>query len=251
MFEKDFDNRFLRTKLLLGADNLEKLHRAKVTIVGLGAVGSFAGEALVRSGVGNVRLIDFDKVSETNINRCLLATQDSIGKYKVFVAKKRYEEINPKCNIEAYNEFISKENINLLLENAPNVIVDAIDSVNPKVNILEEISKTDIPIISSMGAALKTDPFSVHVSSIHNTINCTLAKWVRKNLRKRGVTKDITCVYSSELPKNEAVVNTELLNEPREYDRGRERNTMGSMIIIPGIFGLTIAKLAIDKILKY
>ena len=250
MSDDNFDNRFLRTKLLIGAEKLEKLKAARVTIVGLGAVGSFVGEALVRSGVGNLRLFDFDKVSETNINRCLLATQKSIGEYKVLVAKKRYEEINPKCNIEAYSEFISKENINLLLEDNPNVIVDAIDSVNPKVNILEEVSKTNVPIISSMGAALKTDPFSVHVSSIHNTVNCTLAKWVRKNLRKRGVTRDITCVYSSELPKNDAVVDTGLLNETREYDRGRERNTMGSMIIIPGIFGLTIANLVIKKIIQ-
>lgn len=244
------EERFLRTKLLLGEDNLLKLKNAKVTIVGLGAVGSFVGEALIRSGVGNLRLFDFDKVSITNINRCLLALTSTVGEYKVNVAYKRYKEINPQANIEVFNEFISSDNINLLIENNPNVIVDAIDSVNPKVNILSEISKTSFPIISSMGAALKTDPSCVKVSSIHNTKNCTLAKWVRKNLRKRGVTKDITCVYSDELPKDGAVVDTMLLNETREYDRGRERNTMGSMIVVPAVFGMTIARLVIKKILE-
>ncbi|MGI6679888.1 MAG: tRNA threonylcarbamoyladenosine dehydratase [Bdellovibrionota bacterium] len=242
-------DRFLRTELLLGKDNLEKLRRAKVAVIGLGAVGSFVCEALVRSGVGSLCLVDFDKIAISNINRNLLATEGSLKKYKVDVAKERYLEINPEVNIETYNAFMSKDEFKIILESKPNVIIDAIDAVNPKVQVLEEACKTDIPIISSMGAALKVDPSLVRVGSIFETKNCTLAKWVRKHLRKRGIDRDILCVYSKELPNCEAIFDTDFLNEEREYDRGRERQTMGSMIVIPGIFGLTIAKLAIDKIL--
>lgn len=250
MSSKELDNRFLRTNLLLGEDNLEKLKKAKVTIIGLGAVGSFVGEALVRSGVGNLRLIDFDKISLTNINRCLLALESNIGRYKVDVAKERYQEINPNAKIEAMNIFAASDSFDKIIGNDPHVIIDAIDSVNPKVQILMQLANVNIPVISSMGAALKTDPLKVRVSSIHQTKNCTLAKWVRKNLRKRGVQKEILCVYSEELPKSDAIFESNVLNETREYDRGRERHTMGSMIVIPGIFGLTIANLAINKIIE-
>lgn len=241
--------RFLRTKLLLGEDALEKLHNAKVTILGLGAVGSFVGEALIRSGVKNLRLIDFDKITLTNLNRCLLALESNVGEYKVDVAKKRYLQINSDANIEALHFFCAKESIESIIDNVPSIVVDAIDSVNPKVDVLEELSKRGIPIISSMGAALKIDPLKVNLGNIFETKNCTLAKWVRKNLRKRGVIENIPCVYSEELPRDDALLEDISFNE-RELNRGRERHTMGSIITVTGVFGLTIASYVINFLIN-
>ncbi len=237
--------RFLRTKLLLGDEKLEKLRNAKVTILGLGAVGSFVGEALIRSGVKNLRLVDFDKITVTNLNRCLLALESNIGEYKVDVAKKRFLEINSKANIEALQIFGAKESIDKVIDNSPDIVIDAIDSVNPKVDILEGLSKRNIPIISSMGAALKIDPFKVRIGNVFETKNCTLAKWVRKNLRKRGVLVNIPCVYSEELPDDDALLDDISQNE-RELNRGRERHTMGSIITVTGVFGLCIASYVIN-----
>lgn len=242
------DNQFLRTELLLGKEKLELLGKKQVTIMGLGAVGSFVGEALVRSGVKNLHLIDFDKITESNINRCLLANTENIGKFKVEVAKTRYLKINPKANIKTSVFFCEKDTFRKIMDPKPDLIIDAIDSVNPKVSVLECISKEDVNVISSMGAALKEDPLKVRFGSIFKTKNCTLAKWVRKNLRKRDVKKEILCVYSEELPSNDALLTLEESYEEGKLKKGRDRRTLGSMIIIPGIFGLTIAHLAIKKL---
>ena len=238
-------DRHLRTKILLGEDKMRKLQRSKVTVVGLGAVGSYVVEALARAGVGNLRLADFDLVDCTNINRQLYALESTLGLPKTMVAKNRVLDINPQIKVELFREFIDKNSCLNLFENNPDIVVDAIDSLTPKVQVLVELHNRSIPVISSMGAARKTDPSKIKVGDISKTRNCPLARFVRKRLRRQGVTSGIKCVYSTEITEDEVV-------EPSENDsineRGRKRMILGSLPTITGIFGLTIANKVIEEI---
>jgi len=241
--------RFLRIRLLLGDEVFDALSKKRVTIIGIGAVGSYAAEALARSGVNNLRLVDFDKICKSNINRQLFAAESTIGMLKVDAAEKRILDINPYCNIEKLPLFAHNDTLDKIFDNNPDIVIDAIDSLNPKIVLLSETYKKKIPIISSMGAALKTDPVKIRIDDIFNTKHCRLARLVRKGLRKRGVGKGITCVYTTEIVNFKFTLQEdESVNDNDEYGNWRKRNVLGSMATITGIFGLILANIAIEKL---
>ncbi|MCL2144718.1 MAG: tRNA threonylcarbamoyladenosine dehydratase [Endomicrobia bacterium] len=239
---------FLRTELLIGKDNLKKLQNAKVTVIGLGAVGSFAVEALARAGVGNFLLIDSDKIQATNINRQLYALHSTLNKAKTDAAKERVLDINPNCKVETVRIFVNSDNLDEVFKEKPDLVIDAIDSFSPKVRLLEYCVKNNLPVISSMGAALKTDPSAIKAADLFKTHHCRLAERLRGELRKCGIRSGIMCVFS-EQPAQMKPVYPENLPEGTEEFEKNSTKILGSLPTITGIFGLNIANLAIQKII--
>ncbi len=254
---------FQRTELAIGRDALDKLRRSCVLVVGLGAVGSFAVEALARAGVGRLRLVDFDDVQPGNINRQLFATWETIGRLKADVATERIAAINPDAQVETRQTLINDKTVPELFAGSwatpPDFVVDAIDSLGPKVAFLAETTRRRLPLISSMGAALRLDASSIRVGKLTDVAFCPLAAQVRKRLRRVEInTDDIRCVYSSEPIRaaaragnarlervaSAAPLDAETANNPP----GRPRNTLGSLPTITGIFGLTAAHEAILRL---
>jgi len=243
---------FLRITRLLGEETIEALHTKKVAVVGLGAVGGMCLESLVRSGIGAVRLVDFDLISITNLNRQILATHQNIGVSKIEAARDRIKAINPYCIVEELSLFVQNETVEQIFTADVNLIIDAIDSLNPKCALLEMAYRKQIPIISSMGAALKRNPSLVRTGDLMDSFGCPLAKQVRSNLRKRGIGRGIEVVYSSE-----QVRYTYKSPEEEEYaefneqisEKGRRRNVLGSLPTITAIFGQNLAHLALKKLL--
>lgn len=199
-------NQFSRSELLLGKDVMNKLSNMKVLIFGIGGVGSYVCEALVRSGVNNFVLVDSDVISLTNVNRQIHATLKTVGRSKVEVMKERMLEINPECNIEVFEEFYLPDNHSDIITDDVSYIVDAIDTVSAKIDIIVEAYKRNIPIISAMGAGNKLDPTRFEVTDINKTSVCPLAKVMRRELKNRGV-KHLKVVYSKEEPKPSSVVD--------------------------------------------
>jgi tRNA A37 threonylcarbamoyladenosine dehydratase len=246
-------NCFKRTEILIGTDGLQRLQCARVTVVGLGAVGSFATECLVRSGIGNLRLIDFDVLHETNINRQLFALPSVIGQKKTSLAAQRVNSINPRCNVVADELFINAESAAQAVDDRPDILIDAIDSLNPKTCLLHDAHENGVIVVSAMGAATRTDPTAVRIADLSKTYNCPLAKFVRKRLARRGIRTGICCVFSCEPPNRTAIsAQTDMdASEVRAAPgQGRPRNTLGSFCSIPAIFGLTAAQQAIKLILE-
>lgn len=244
-------DRFARTKLFLGQERFQNLSESTVTIVGLGAVGGYAMEALARAGVGHLRLVDFDIIQLTNINRQILALEPDMGKPKVEVAAKRVKAINPHCQVESLQLFAADDTLDIILSPAPDILIDAIDSMNPKMQLLAGAHKRDIFTLSAMGASLRSDPEKIKVADLSETTNCPLAKRTRKMLRRHyNIETGITCVYSTEKVAFDYQLPAENEQEiPAPYaERGRKRNVLGSLPTITGIFGLTLANLAIMQI---
>jgi tRNA A37 threonylcarbamoyladenosine dehydratase len=243
-------NRFSRTEMLFGSDAMGRLRNAHVAVVGLGGVGSYAVEALARAGIGHLRLVDFDNVKESNINRQLYALGSTVGRKKIEIARERVMEINPDCAVETLPVFADNDTAAAILQKPLDVVVDAIDSVGPKVRFLAASVASGVFVISSMGAATRSDPAAVRVADISETRICPLARYIRTRLRTRGVTGGIRCVYSVE-PVTEA--GGELPEEPvdQTVERGRARKPLGSFSCLPGIFGLTAAREAIIHITGY
>jgi tRNA A37 threonylcarbamoyladenosine dehydratase len=240
---------FLRTEIILGKENLKKLKGSFVVLIGLGAVGGYALEALARAGVGRLRLVDFDKVRASNLNRNILSLRSTLDIPKVEAAKNRVKDINPACRVEAVEAFAAEESLPGLLDGKPDLVIDCIDAVNPKVQLFEFCVKNGIKMISSMGAALRTDHSAIKIGDISGTKGCPLAFNVRKKLRKKGVSKGVLCVYSDEPYDKNAVKGAEAARDENTFKRGRERRTLGSLPTLPGIFGLIAANEAI-KILS-
>lgn len=239
--------KFKRTELLLGSKALDRLEQSTVTVIGLGAVGSHAIEALARSGIGRLKIVDFDAIGISNFNRQLLALESNIGRLKTEAAFERLKQINPDMEVECFNTLCHKDTFNSVFHlNSDEVVVDAIDSLNPKVNILYELVKREIPVVSSMGAARRKDPSAIKTGDISETIGCPLAKSVRKRLRRMGVQNGIRCVYSTEIADKQSVSDN---LEHNYFDSGRLRNPMGSLSMISGIFGYIAALEAIKMIL--
>lgn len=233
------NKRFARTRMLLGDKGMSKLASATVMVAGVGAVGGYCVEALARAGVGHFILIDFDVFEESNINRQLLATTATLGQKKVLVAKDRILSINPQAVVETKDVFINDETISDLFAYRPDFVIDAIDALNPKCCLIQFLSENNIPFISSMGAALKTDVSKIKYGALSNSKNCALAKFVRKRLRKRNIDiSKINCVWSDE----QIILSDSALALPdEENSAGRVRHTMGSLPTITAVFGLTIA----------
>ena len=242
--------RFSRTELLLGPDAVERLASCRVLVAGLGAVGSYAVEGLARAGVGSLRLVDFDVVQPSNINRQLYAMDSTVGKPKVELAQTRVLDINPDCRVEALCVFVDEETLPALLEGPPHVVIDAIDSLNPKVNLLQTATLTTAHVISSMGAASRTDPAYVRVGDLWTSHGCPLARLIRKRLRRRGCKRPIHCIYSTEPPSKPGVDEATVEQaRPEHFHRGRPRRPLGSFSCLTGMFGLMAASEAISHLL--
>jgi tRNA A37 threonylcarbamoyladenosine dehydratase len=199
------ENRFDRTEMLIGKDGLSCLSKSKVLIFGIGGVGGYVTEALARSGVGSMVLVDNDTVSVTNINRQIIATDSTVGMYKTEVMKTRILDINPEAQVEVRNCFYLPENAEEFDFSQYDYIVDAIDTVTAKLDIIERAGKASVPVISCMGTGNKLDPTKLVVTDIYKTSVCPLAKVMRRELRKRGIT-GLKVVYSTEEPiKNEEI----------------------------------------------
>ena len=239
------DSRFMRTRALLGPQKFANLQKATVMIIGLGAVGGYALEALARAGIGKLILVDFDKVDITNINRQILALDSTIGQPKSELAARRVKDINPSCKVITKEIFVNDKTLPDLLAEPVDFVVDAIDSLNPKCGLIEELIKRDIPFISSMGAALKTDPSCIKLQTLNKTKNCHLARFIRKRLKRRGLDiSKVLCVASDEqvdLPETALFIDADSQPEGNT----RQRHTMGSLPTITAIFGLTIANAVI------
>ncbi len=223
-------NEFCRTELLIGEEGIEKLHNSKVIVFGIGGVGSFVVEALTRAGVGNLILVDNDTVCISNLNRQIHATQATVESIKVEAMKARVLSINPNCNVEAKQEFITADNIQEIIPEDIDYVVDAIDTVTSKLALAEYCYKNDIKLIASMGTGNKIDPTQFRVTDVFKTKVCPLAKVMRTELRKRGV-KKLRVVYSEEVPM--------VPNKGRAVP-SKKRQTPGSISFVPPVAGMII-----------
>ena len=242
-------NQFARTEQLLGPESMEKIKNATVAVFGLGAVGSFAVEALARTGVGNLYLIDFDKVDASNINRQLLALNSTIGREKADLAYERVKDINPRCNVDIHKSFVNAQSLEDLLSKDIDVVVDAIDGLNSKINLIVGARQMNLSVVSSMGAGGRTDISMIRTGDISETCVCPLARVVRQRLHRRGIYKGVRAVYSIEKSLNKQPYKSEDAQDPLS-DHGRSRPPIGTVSWIPGVFGLTIASEAINIILQ-
>ncbi len=224
--------RFNRLANLIGEQKLDYLKHRTVMLFGLGGVGSFTFEALVRSGVGKIIIIDFDKVDPTNINRQLVALESTVGKYKTEVAEERGKDINPDVIILAYPVKANSQTIPDLLDMRPDFVIDCIDDVIAKMEIIEGAEKRDLLVISSMGFANKTHPELTQISTLDKTSVCPLAKSLRKKLKDRNVNLNIPVVFSTEPPKPV-----------------QDKNILGSSAFCPSTAGLYIASYVINKLI--
>jgi tRNA A37 threonylcarbamoyladenosine dehydratase len=241
---------FGRTELLVGAGGLRRLQAARVAVFGMGGVGSFAVEALARSGVGALRLVDFDRVGPSNFNRQLYALHGTLGQPKVAVAAARVAEINPEAEIDAREAFFHADSAADLLATPLDFVIDAIDSLGPKCELLAQCVARGLPVISAMGAAARTDPAALRLGTVWDTEGCPLARKVRNTLRKRGVTAPIPAVYSLEPPRD--TFDPADLGEQSEqyYQRGRARRILPSMGMLPGIVGLMAANFVVQRLVE-
>lgn len=234
-------DQFSRTRILLGQTAIQKLTNARVAIFGIGGVGGYAVEALARSGIGALDLIDNDKVALTNLNRQIIALHNTIGQYKVDVAAERVKAINPNCNVKTYRTFYLPENSSEFDFTSYDYIIDAIDTVAGKIGLIESANAAGTPIISSMGAGNKLDPTAFEVTDIYKTSVCPLAHIMRKELKKRGI-KKLKVVYSKEKPLSPLVTE--------ETEVTTKRVTPGSTSFVPSVVGLIIAGEVIKDLIK-
>ena len=239
-------NQFSRTQLLIGKEAMDRLSKTRVAIFGIGGVGGYTAEALARSGVGELDLIDDDKVCLTNINRQIFATRKTIGKYKVDVMKERILEINPDADVEVRKCFYLPENAHEFPFEEYSYVVDAVDTVTAKISLVMKAQEMNVPIISSMGAGNKLDASQFRVADIYKTKVCPLAKVMRRELKKRGV-KKLKVVYSEEQPtrpvEDMAIsCRTNCICPPGAAHKCTERRDIpGSVAFVPSVAGLIIA----------
>jgi tRNA A37 threonylcarbamoyladenosine dehydratase len=249
-------NQFSRTELIFGKDAMEKLAAARVAVFGIGGVGGYTVEALVRSGVGAVDLIDDDKVCLTNINRQLYATRKTVGKYKVDVAAERIAEINPDVTVRTYKTFYVPDTAGQFDFAEYDYVVDAIDTVTGKLALVENAGVAGTPIISSMGAGNKVDPTAFQVADIYKTSVCPLAKVMRRELKKRGI-KKMKVVYSKEMPitpldDTANSCRTNCICPPGTARKCTQRRQVpGSNAFVPSVVGLIIAGEVIKDLVRY
>lgn len=230
-------NQFSRTELLIGKNGIDKLQNAKVAIFGIGGVGSYVMEGLARAGVGSFILVDKDEVDESNINRQIIATHKTIGMPKVEIAQKRILDINPNANIDIRKIFFTPESEDFFDE-AIDYVIDCVDTVTAKIEIIIRAKKHNISVISCMGTGNKLNPTRFEVTDIYNTSICPLAKVMRKELKQRGI-KDLKVVFSKEEP-----IKT------KKFDEETKKQIPGSISFVPSVAGLIIAGEVIKDIIK-
>lgn len=248
-------NQFSRTELLFGKEAMDRLAASRVAVFGVGGVGGYVVEALVRSGVGAIDLIDDDKVCLTNLNRQIIATRSTVGKYKADVMRDRILDINPECKVTVYKCFYLPENKDAFDFSQYSYVVDAVDTVTAKVQLVMQAKETKTPIISSMGAGNKLNPAAFEVADIYKTSVCPLAKVMRHELKKRGV-KKLKVVYSREYPtrpiEDMAIsCRTNCICPPGAKHKCTERRDIpGSNAFVPSVAGLIIASEVIKDLAK-
>ncbi len=233
------NNWLKRTELLLG-DRLKKLQNSKLLICGMGGVGGAAAEQLVRAGIGNLCIVDSDTISETNINRQVIATHDNIGKLKTKAFEKRLKAINPNLNLDIRNIFLRDEILENILLEGWDYVVDAIDTLSPKINLIRICYENGIPLISSMGSGGKSDPSQVKIDDIDKSYNCNLARIIRKRLHRLNIYKGVEVVFSTEKIDKSAIIEEESKNK---------KSNVGTISYMPVIFGCNCAYAVIRKLI--
>jgi tRNA A37 threonylcarbamoyladenosine dehydratase len=248
-------NQFSRTELLLGKEAIEKLSQSRVAVFGIGGVGGYVVEALIRSGLGTIDLIDDDKICITNLNRQLYATRKTVGKYKVDVAKDRVSDINPNAIVNTYKTFYTPETAESFDFSHYDYVVDAIDTVVGKLSLIEKTKAVGVPIICAMGAGNKLDPTKFEVDDIYNTSVCPLARVIRTELRKRKI-KDVKVVYSKEIPQKPSddmsiSCRAHCVCPPGTVRKCTVKHQIpGSNAFVPPVVGLIIAGEVIKDLIK-
>ena len=228
-----------RTELLLGTANMDKLAAARVAVVGLGGVGAYAAEMLCRAGVGNLLLVDNDIVGETNINRQLPALHSTVGRFKIDVVCERLLDINPSVSLERVTEYVTEQNVAELITGKFDYVVDAIDTLSPKIALIQHCLASGYPLVSSMGSGAKTDATKVRLEDISRTYQCPLAHMLRKRLHKLGIREGFLAVFSEELPVRESVVLEESANK---------KSQVGTVSYMPAVFGCVCAQAVVQGI---
>lgn len=231
-----------RTSLLIGDKALKKLTTKHVLVVGMGGVGSFAAEFICRSGIGQMTIIDGDVVDPTNRNRQLPALATTHGQYKADIMADRLRQINPELNLRSVKSFVEPDMVEKLLDLQPDFVIDAIDSLTPKLTFLRIAYERKIPLVSSMGAGAKLDPTQLRVTDISKTYNCPFAQQVRKQLKKQGIYRGITTVFSPEKPIKESL----MLTDGKNY----KKSAYGTISYLPATFGAVAASVAIRRLLE-
>lgn len=232
-----------RTELLIGKTAMEKLSKAHILVVGLGGVGSYAAETLVRAGVGNLTIIDGDDVDPTNKNRQLQALDSTIGMQKAHVLHDRFIDINPKLNITVHDKFMEPDAMReLLVSNQFDYVLDCIDSITPKLSLILTLRRNKSKFISSMGAGGKLDPSKIRVADITKTKECKFAQQIKKRLKRNGVRDNVLVVYSEEIQKPESLQLTDGTNYKKSF--------YGTISYIPAMFGMTMAAEVIRRLIK-
>lgn len=230
-----------RTELLIGASKLENLNRAHVLVVGLGGVGAYAAEMVARAGVGRMTIVDADSVAPSNINRQLVALHSTIGRPKAQVLADRLRDINPAIELTVIEEYIKDEATETLLDSAPfDFVVDAIDTLSPKVNLIRAALERGLPLVSSMGAGAKTDPTKIEVSDISRSHHCPLAHALRKRLHRIGIRNGFKVVFSAEPPREGAMILC---------DEQNKKSNVGTVSYMPAVMGCACASVVIRDLI--
>ena len=232
-----------RTSMLLGEETLARFAASRVMVVGLGGVGAYAAEMLCRAGVGNMVILDSDTVSVTNRNRQLIALESTIGKLKTDVVAQRLRDINPAINLTVIPEYIEESNLEEIFRMAGELdyVVDAIDTLAPKISLIKYCVEHKIPHVSAMGAGAKLDATKIRIADISKSYNCPLAYILRKKLRKEGISKGFKVVFSEELPCRDAIVPMEERNK---------KSQVGTISYLPAVFGCVCAQAAIEYLIE-
>ena len=249
----DKNQTFARFSMLVGEDGIEKLRNSRVIVFGVGGVGSYTVEALARSGVGQITMVDFDEISESNINRQLHSLRSTIGKSKIDVMKDRILDINPDCKVELVKRLVYDDIDEVLGNNKYDFVVDAIDVIGSKINLIEYCVKNNINIISSMGFGNKMHPEMVEIAKIKNTSVCPMARTIRSILKKKGIT-NVPVAFSKEIPvqpNKSELFKEEMPTEFRENNKIPRKTTPGSNSFVPGTAGLLLASYVVRKLLEW
>lgn len=229
-----------RTQQLLGCEALERLSASLVVVAGLGGVGAYAAEMLVRAGVGRLVVIDSDEISQSNINRQLPALHSTVGRKKTDVMRERLLDINPGLVLEAREVYLHEDNVqDVLGDLSPDYVVDAIDTLSPKIALIQHCLSRGIPLVSSMGSGAKTDVTKIRIADISRTYQCPLAHMLRKRLHKLGIHEGFLAVFSEELPRRDSVILEESTNK---------KSQVGTISYMPAVFGCACAQAVIERI---
>jgi len=249
----DKNQTFARFSMMVGEDGIEKLRNSRVIVFGVGGVGSYTVEALARSGVGHITMVDFDEISESNINRQLHSLRSTIGKSKIDVMKDRILDINPDCKVELVKRLVYDDVDEVLGNNKYDFVVDAIDVIGSKINLIEYCVKNEINIISSMGFGNKMHPEMIEIAKIKNTSVCPMARTIRSILKKKGIT-NVPVAFSKEMPvqpNKSELFKEEMPTEFRENNKIPRKTTPGSNSFVPGTAGLVLASYVVRKLLEW